>query len=61
MPFKPNYRFQRFERERLKKAKTEEKLRRQQERKTEPGEVAGSTAAEPTPSESFKKGNGTVF
>jgi hypothetical protein len=31
MPFKPNYRFERFERERLKKAKKEEKLRRQQE------------------------------
>jgi hypothetical protein len=32
MPFKPNYRFARVERERLKKAKKEEKLRRQQER-----------------------------
>jgi len=32
MPFKPNYRLQRVERERLKKAKKEEKLRRQQER-----------------------------
>lgn len=32
MPFKPNYRFERFERERLKKAKKDEKLRRQQER-----------------------------
>ena len=34
MPFRPNYRFERFERERLKKAKKEEKLRRQQERTT---------------------------
>jgi hypothetical protein len=32
MPFKPNYRFARSERERLKKAKKDEKLRRQQER-----------------------------
>jgi hypothetical protein len=32
MPFKPNYRFERAERDRLKKAKKEEKLRRQQER-----------------------------
>lgn len=32
MPFKPNYRFARSERDRLKKAKKDEKLRRQQER-----------------------------
>lgn len=32
MAFKPNYRFDRMERDRLKKAKAEEKLRRQQER-----------------------------
>ena len=33
MPFKPNYRFERIERERKKQAKKEEKkLRRQQER-----------------------------
>jgi len=32
MPFKPNYRFERIERERLKKARKDEKLRRQQER-----------------------------
>lgn len=36
MPFKPNYRFERFERERLKKAKKEEKARRQQERPAPP-------------------------
>jgi hypothetical protein len=34
MPFRPNYRFERLERERLKKAKKDEKLRRQQERTT---------------------------
>lgn len=32
MPFKPNYHFERAERDRLKKAKKEEKLKRQQER-----------------------------
>jgi hypothetical protein len=35
MAFKPNYRFERRERDRLKQAKKEEKLRRQQERATE--------------------------
>jgi hypothetical protein len=39
MPFKPNYSFERRERERLKQAKKEEKLRRrQQERKAQPDE-----------------------
>jgi len=33
MAFKPNYRFERNERNRLKQAKKEDKLRRQQERK----------------------------
>jgi len=40
MPFKPNYRFERIERERKKQAKKEEKkLKRQQERSAseEPG------------------------
>lgn len=32
MPFKPNYRFERAERDRLKKARKDEKLKRQQER-----------------------------
>ena len=32
MPFKPNYRFERAERDREKKAKKEERLRRRQER-----------------------------
>jgi hypothetical protein len=35
MAFRPNYRFERIERDRLKKAKAEEKLRRQQERTSE--------------------------
>jgi hypothetical protein len=34
MPFKPNYRFERAERDRAKKAKKEERLRRRQERAT---------------------------
>jgi len=32
MPFKPNYRFERAERDRAKKARKDEKLKRQQER-----------------------------
>jgi hypothetical protein len=36
MPFKPNYRFERAERDRAKKAKKEERLRRRQERATPP-------------------------
>ena len=32
MPFKPNYRFERAERDRLKKARKDEKVKRQQER-----------------------------
>jgi len=52
MPFKPNYRFERFERERLKKAKKEEKLRRQQERTSQPGDAAGSTEIKDASSES---------
>ncbi len=52
MPFKPNYRFERFERERLKKAKKEEKLRRQQERASPPGDAAGPTETNGAPSES---------
>jgi len=46
MAFRPNYRFERFERERLKKAKKDEKLRRQQERRPEPGE--GNSAPDET-------------
>ena len=40
MPFKPNYRIERRERDRAKQAKKEEKLRRQQERKAERDETA---------------------
>ena len=47
MPFKPNYRFERFERERLKQAKKEQKLRRQQKLASDTGDAAGSAAAEP--------------
>lgn len=46
MPFKPNYRFERFERERVKKAKKEEKLRRQQERSPQPGDRDDLTPSE---------------
>lgn len=35
MAFKPNYRFERNERNRLKQEKKEDKLRRQQERKAQ--------------------------
>ena len=52
MAFKPNYRFERIERDRLKKAKAEEKLRRQQERtsqRREPDAPEGED--DPTPPE----------
>jgi hypothetical protein len=52
MPFKPNYRFERIERERLKKAKKEEKLRRQQERPPQSGDAVGSAEPESAPPES---------
>ena len=44
MPRRPNYRFERNERNRAKEAKREEKLKRQQERAAEraPGETAPS-------------------
>jgi hypothetical protein len=44
---KPNYRFERAERDRLKQAKKEEKLRRHQERAAQPksGETNGDAAA----------------
>ena len=51
MPFRPNYRFERFERERLKKTKKEEKLRRQQERPPLREEDNPTAANEPTPEE----------
>lgn len=46
MPRRPNYRFERAERNRAKEAKKEEKLRRQQERVSA---RAGDDAAHPTP------------
>ena len=49
MPFKPNYRFERVERERLKKAKKEEKLRRQQERTSPPDEGEAARPGETAP------------
>jgi len=50
MAFRPNYRFERVERDRLKKAKQEEKLRRQQERKSQrDGDEPGSPEAGETP------------
>lgn len=51
MPFKPNYRFERIERERLKKAKKEEKLRRQQERALQAGDREDVAPSETTPPE----------
>lgn len=42
MPFKPNYRFERIERERKKQAKKEEKLKRRQE-----SSVSDATEPEP--------------
>lgn len=45
MPRRPNYRFERAERNRAKEAKREEKLKRQQERVSRAGD------AETTPSE----------
>ena len=35
MAFRPHYRFERMERDRLKQAKKDEKLRRQRERKSQ--------------------------
>jgi hypothetical protein len=50
MPFKPNYRFERRERDRAKQAKKEEKQRRQQERKGQRDEsTPPELEAEPDP------------
>ena len=51
MPSTPNYRFERFERERLKKAKKEDKSRRQQERTPLLEEDNPTAVNEPTPQE----------
>jgi hypothetical protein len=46
---RPNYRFERAERDRLKQAKKEEKLKRQQERVAqEKGEEPGDRASPPS-------------
>jgi len=51
MAFKPNYRFERAERDRLKKARKDEKLKRQQERASvrQDGPAAESTEKEDLP------------
>jgi hypothetical protein len=46
---KPNYRFERAERNRLKQAKKEEKLRRHQERVAEPNGETPDEEASPPP------------
>ena len=49
MAFKPNYRYERAERDRLKRAKKEEKLKRQQERAAETGDTARAAPGEDAP------------
>jgi hypothetical protein len=51
MPFKPNYRFDRMERDRLKQAKKEDKLRRQQERKAQRDDPELTDDIDSTPEE----------
>ncbi len=48
MAFKPNYRFERAERDRLKKARKDEKLKRQQERASTQQDSGSAEATEPT-------------
>jgi hypothetical protein len=45
MAFRPNYRFERAERDRLKKAKKEDKLKRQQERGSQHRDDGNATEA----------------
>ncbi len=53
MPRRPNYRFERAERNRAKEAKKEEKLKRQQERlSVRDGDDAAPTSADPQQPES---------
>jgi hypothetical protein len=47
MAFKPNYRFERAERDRLKKARKDEKLRRQQERVSSQQDSSPAEATKP--------------
>lgn len=49
MPFKPNYRFERIERERKKQAKKEEKLKRRQESSLSAEGEAAPENIEPAP------------
>ena len=46
MAFKPNYRFGRAERDRLKQAKKDEKLKRQQERAASRRDIGSTEATE---------------
>jgi hypothetical protein len=46
MAFRPNYRFERAERDRLKKARKDEKLKRQQERASQREDTGPAEAAE---------------
>jgi hypothetical protein len=53
MPRRPNYRFERAERNRAKEAKKEEKLKRQQERSTaQTSDEGGRLEPEPQPEQS---------
>jgi hypothetical protein len=54
MPMKPNYRFQRSERERLKQARKAAKLQRQQDRS--PAEPLDEPAPETTETEDQNRG-----
>ena len=49
MPSKPNYNFQRAERDRAKKAKKEEKLQEKRQQAARGAELAPEVAGEPTP------------
>lgn len=49
MPFKPNYRFERTERERRKQAKKEEKLKRRQEKSGADDPATRSEIGDETP------------
>jgi hypothetical protein len=53
MPRKPNYRLERAERDRVKKAKKEEKIKQQQERAAlrKAGEDDDAQPGDPTPGE----------
>jgi hypothetical protein len=55
---KPNYRFERTERDRAKQVKKEEKAKRRQERKSDPNESTSANIddAPPTPSEDDQSG-----